>query len=164
VRTADEVEKKKTNGNMAISNAKILGRPMLASRTAHQQSLGPLEIDVMEVLWKAGDSTVREVAGKLRSNHAYTTVMTVLDRLFKKGLLDRRKSSRAFVYSPHLSGQEWERQRTRYLISGLLAGPQSSRKLFLSSVVDAISQHDIILLEQLEKEIRKKRKELSPRS
>ena len=137
---------------------------MLASRTGHQVSLGPLEIDVMEVLWNAGESGVRDVVEKLDRKLAYTTVMTVLDRLFKKGLLDRRKSARAFVYSSHLSGQEWERQRTRYLVSGLLAGPQSSRKMLLSSVVDAVSQHGIKLLEQLEKEIHRKREQLSERN
>src|SRR5438128_8928980 len=50
--------------------------------------LGPLEITVMEILWQRGESNVRDVAEKLDRPLAYTTVMTTLDRLFKKGLLD----------------------------------------------------------------------------
>ena len=51
--------------------------------------LGPLEIRVMEVLWTAGQSSVRDVVEKLERKLAYTTVMTTLDRLFKKGMLDQ---------------------------------------------------------------------------
>ena len=123
--------------------------------------LGPLEIRVMEVLWAAGQSSVRDVVEKLERKLAYTTVMTTLDRLFKKGLLDRQKSERAFLYLPRLSNQEWERQRAGDLVSGFLSGPQPARELLLSSLVDAVSQYDAVLLDQLEEKIRKKRKELS---
>src|SRR5208337_482796 len=129
-----------------------------------QLLLGPLEIQVMEVLWTAGELSVRDVVEKLDRRLAYTTVMTTLDRLFKKGLLDRQKADRAFLYTPRLSHQEWERQRAGDLVAGLLAGSQPSRELLLSSLVDAVGQHDEVLLEQLEEKIRRKRKELSKRS
>ena len=130
-------------------------------RTNHQLMLGPLEIRVMEVLWAAGQSSVRDVVEKLERKLAYTTVMTTLDRLFKKGLLDRQKSERAFLYLPRLSNQEWERQRAGDLVSGFLSGPEPVRELLLSSLVDAVGQYDAVLLDQLEEKIRKKRKELS---
>jgi predicted transcriptional regulator len=122
--------------------------------------LGPLEMQVMEVVWAVGRCSVREVVEKLDSRLAYTTVMTTLDRLFKKGLLDREKSERAFLYSPQLSNQEWERRRAGDLVAGFLAGPQPSRDLLLSSLVDAVGQHDAMLLDELEEKIRKKRREL----
>jgi len=125
--------------------------------------LGPLEIRVMEVLWNVGQSSVRDVVEKLECKLAYTTVMTTLDRLFKKGMLDREKSERAFLYMPRLSSQEWERRRAGDLVAGFLAGPQPSRDLLLSSLVDAVGQHDTVLLDQLEEKVRKKRKELSAR-
>jgi predicted transcriptional regulator len=131
------------------------------SRTSQQLVLGPLEIRVMEVLWAAGRSSVRDVVEKLERKLAYTTVMTTLDRLFKKGMLDRQKSERAFLYLPRLSNQEWERQRAGDLVAGFLAGLQPARELLLSSLVDAVGQHDAVLLDQLEEKIRKKRKELS---
>lgn len=123
--------------------------------------LGPLEAQAMEVLWAVGQGSVRDVVEQLDRKLAYTTVMTTLDRLFKKGLLDRQKSERAFLYTPRLSHGEWERQRAGDLVSGLLAGSQPSRELLLSSLVDAVGHHDVNLLEQLEEKIRRKRKELS---
>jgi predicted transcriptional regulator len=129
-----------------------------------QLTLGPLEIEVMEVVWNCGESSVRDVVEKLPSRLAYTTVMTTLDRLFKKGLLDRYKSERAFMYTPRLSSEDWERQRAGDLVAGFLAGPQPARELLLSSLVDAVGQHDAMLLESLEQKIRNKRLELSKNS
>ena len=134
------------------------------NRMCEQLLLGPLEAQVMEVLWTAGECSVRDVIEQLDRKLAYTTVMTTLDRLFKKGLLDRQKSERAFLYSPRVSHQEWERQRAGDLVAGLLAGSQPSRELLLSSLVDAVGQHDARLLEHLEEKIRNKRKEISKRS
>lgn len=126
-----------------------------------QLTLGPLEIHVMEVIWAVGESSVRDVVEQLESKLAYTTVMTTLDRLFKKGLLNRQKSERAFLYSPRFSSEEWERRRAGDLIAGFLAGPEPSRDLLLSSLVDAVGQHDTLLLDELEEKIRRKRQELS---
>ena len=86
---------------------------LFKTRTAPESTLappalGPLEVAVMEILWTRGESNVREVVARLGRPLAYTTVMTTLDRLFKKGLLGRRKSDRAFLYLPSLSRREWE--------------------------------------------------------
>ena len=124
-------------------------------------ALGNLEFELMEILWAAGESSVRDVLPKLTRPLAYTTVMTTLDRLFKKGLLDRRKSDRAFFYSPCFSRQEWERKRAGSLVAGLLSGPRPSRELLLSCLLDAVGEHDPALLDELEKKIRIRRKQLS---
>ena len=115
----------------------------------------------MEVVWERGESSVRDVVEKLDNRLAYTTVMTTLDRLYKKNLLDRFKSERAFVYTARLSSYEWERQRAGDFVTGFLAGPQPSRDLLLSSLVDAVGQHDQMLLDALEEKIRNKRRELA---
>jgi predicted transcriptional regulator len=130
-------------------------------RQSQQLLLGPLEMQVMNVAWSVGRCSVRDVVERLNSKLAYTTVMTTLDRLFKKGLLDREKSERAFLYSPLLSSQDWERRRAGDLVARFLAGPEPSRDLLLSSLVDAVGQHDAMLLDELEEKIRKKRRELS---
>jgi predicted transcriptional regulator len=124
-------------------------------------ALGTLEFELMEILWSNGASIVRDVVPKLSRPLAYTTVMTTLDRLFKKGLLDRHKSDRAFVYSPSFSRQEWERRRAGNLVAGFLSGPNPSRELLLSCLLDAVDEHDASLLDELEKKIRSRRKELS---
>jgi predicted transcriptional regulator len=125
-----------------------------------QSSLGRLELSVMEILWSRGESSVRDVISELRRSLAYTTVMTTLDRLFKKGLLDRRKSDRAYLYSPRLSRHAWEQKRAGDLVAGFLAGPRPSRELLVSCLVEAVGQHDESLLDELEKKIRLKRREL----
>ena len=85
-------------------------------------SLGPLEAQVMSVIWGRGESTVRDVAGTLESvtDSAYTTVMTVMSRLAEKRLLARKLRGRAFVYAPTLTRDEYDqtvsRQRVRTLI------------------------------------------------
>jgi predicted transcriptional regulator len=135
---------------------------LLQRRPAAQESLGHLELTVMEILWTQGESNVRDVAQKLDRPLAYTTVMTTLDRLFKKCLLTRRKSERAFLYSPLLSRSEWEHKRAGDLIAGLLSGPQPSDALF-SCLVEAVGQYDAALLDELEKKIRAKRRELDRR-
>jgi predicted transcriptional regulator len=122
--------------------------------------LGKLEEGVMNVMWSSGEGNVREVAKKLERPLAYTTVMTTLDRLYKKGLLERRKAARAFFYSPRLTRDEWERERAGSLVAEFLTGPRNSRELLLSCLVDAVGRHDEAMLEELEKKIRTQRRKL----
>ncbi len=132
----------------------------MLERLPKQESLGPLEVAIMELLWIAGEASVREVTDRLERRLAYTTVMTTLDRLFKKGILDRRKSERAFLYQPKLSRTSWETRRAGAALAGILArGP--SRELLASYLVDAVGEHDPKLLEELEAKIRLRREQLS---
>src|SRR5882762_3976091 len=98
-----------------------------SSSAVQQFSLGRLEFELMEILWSRGESNVRDVAQHLRRPLAYTTVMTTLDRLYKKGLLERRMPERAFLYSTGMSREEWERSRAGSLVAGFLAGPTPAR-------------------------------------
>ena len=125
-----------------------------------QSALGPLEVSVMEILWERGESNVRDVVERLDRRLAYTTVMTTLDRLFKKGLLGRHKIQRSFVYLPRLSREQWEQKRAGELVAGFLSGPEPSRELLLSCFLDVVGEHDAALLDELEKKIRERRKEL----
>jgi predicted transcriptional regulator len=126
-------------------------------------ALGPLEADVMDVLWSRADANVRDVTQRLARPLAYTTVMTTLDRLYKKGLLSRRKVERAFVYAPRLTRAEWERKRAGDFLDSFLAGPQPSGVALISYLVDAVGTRDQGLLDELERKIKLKRKELSRR-
>ena len=127
-------------------------------------SLGPLEIEVMGKMWQFGPSNVRDVVGRLDRTLAYTTVMTTLDRLFKKGLLDREMTDRAFVYTAKVTKEEYDRRRAGDIMAGFLAGPEESRQLLLSCLVDAVGTHDAMLLDELEKKIQRKREELAAKS
>jgi predicted transcriptional regulator len=124
------------------------------------QSLGRLEFRLMQILWSRGESNVRDVTRELDRPLAYTTVMTTLDRLYKKGLLERRMPDRAFLYSTRMSQEEWERKRAGRIVAEFLAGPHPARDLLLSSFLEAVGHHDAVLLDELEKKIRRKRREL----
>jgi predicted transcriptional regulator len=131
-------------------------------RTSSQRLyLGPLEVDVMEMIWTFGASCVRDVVGRMERKLAYTTVMTTLDRLYKKGLLEREMTDRAFVYSPRVTREVWDRQRAGEMMAGFLTGTEESRHLLLSCLVDAVGTHDAMLLDELEKKIQRKREELA---
>ena len=67
---------------------------------ATSSQLGPLEERLLEALWRRGDGTVREMVDDSCQDLAYTTVMTTLDRLFKKNLLSREAEGRAFRIAP----------------------------------------------------------------
>jgi predicted transcriptional regulator len=127
---------------------------------ADEPALGHLETTVIEILWDRGESNVHDVSELLGRPLAYTTVMTTLDRLYKKGLLERRKSDRAFLYSPRLSRQQWQQKRAGDFVAAFLAEPQQSSDLLISCLVEAVGRHDESLLDELEKKIRLKRKEL----
>lgn len=133
----------------------------LLKRRARTGALGFLENAVMEIVWSSGDASVREVTEKLARPLAYTTVMTTLDRLYKKGLLVRRKFERAFVYSPRLSREAWQRECAGEMVSGFLAA-QSSDAL-ISCLVETVGDLDQALLDQLERKVREKRLELGRR-
>ncbi|HLW77574.1 MAG TPA: BlaI/MecI/CopY family transcriptional regulator [Bryobacteraceae bacterium] len=119
--------------------------------------LGPLEQAVMEIVWQRPESSVHHVTELLERPLAYTTVMTTLDRLYKKGLLRRGKSDRAFIYSAALTRDEWEKKQAVATVAGLLAGARGSRELLISSLVEAVEQHDKSLLDELERKIQSKR-------
>ena len=78
---------------------------MATRRADSAKRLGPLETRVMEALWKAAEPlTVRELLGRLnrgrREPLAYTTVMTVMNRLAEKGALRRKRRGRGYAYQP----------------------------------------------------------------
>jgi len=131
---------------------------------SHAAELGHLELQVMECLWTRPEGNVHDVMRRLERPLAYTTVMTTLDRLYKKNLLERRKEERAFVYSARISRAEWERRRAGELVAGFLAGPATSGELLVSCFVEAVGERNQALLDELERNIRKKRKELERRS
>lgn len=133
------------------------------SAVTHPHVLGPLETNIMGILWEHGESNVRDVIHRMEKRLAYTTVMTTLDRLFKKGLLQRRKLHRAFLYSPRFSQKNWQARVAGDLVADLLAESESSREILLSCLVDAVGEHDETLLDELENKIQMRRQELLQR-
>ena len=109
----------------------------------------------MAVLWRGSATTVREVARKLGGKLAYTTVMTTLDRLHKKGLLARNKEGNAFRYHAAFSRDEFHRRLVEETVSGLLA---KSADPVLAGFVDAAADLDEANLARLERLIAARRR------
>ena len=121
--------------------------------------LGPLEQRVLDALWSRGSATVRELVADAYQDLAYTTVMTTLDRLFKKGLLNRVEEGRAFRYSARLSREEFHREAAGHAFRQLLdASPTST--LPLSFLVEILGERDSQLLDDLRKLVEEKRRKL----
>jgi predicted transcriptional regulator len=118
--------------------------------------LGPLEQRVLDYLWRRRSSvTVREAHAALGGELAYTTVMTTLDRLFKKGLLDRDPDGRAFRYAPRATREAFGASQVRALLARFFRRGSEPTAL-LASLVDAVGEHDRALLPELERLIREK--------
>jgi len=123
-------------------------------------SLGELERKVLVEVRRQGSANVAVICDSLDRSYAYTTVMTTLDRLYKKGLLDRSKTGRAFIYSARFSVEELERGLTADVMSTLLDTDPASVTPVLACIVDSVSGRDRQLLDELERLVREKRREL----
>lgn len=109
----------------------------------------------MEVLWRRGRLPVRDVLRHLGGGLAYTTVMTTLDRLYKKRLLARDKDGNAFVYEPALTRDDYHRLAVEHAVSPLLA---RSGDPVLAGFVDAAAAVDEDNLRRLEQLIAERRR------
>ena len=123
-------------------------------------ALGKLERQVLDEAWRCGDVTVREVYVAFGENVAYTTLMTTLDRLYKKGLLARRKDGRAFLYAPALSREEFEHGIREDVIDGLLGRGAEGVEPVLACIVEKVSERDRELLDELDRLVKEKKREL----
>ena len=118
-----------------------------------------MEQRLLEALWLRGSSTVRELLESGYEDLAYTTVMTTLDRLFKKNLLTRQAEGRAFRYSPRLTREALHREAVGDAFRQLLdASP--APELPLSYFVEILSERDAQLLDDLKQAVDSKRREL----
>jgi len=136
---------------------------LLRFLSASSVRLGPLEEQLLAALWERGSATVRELMDDGSIPLAYTTVMTTLDRLYKKQFLERASEGRAFRYSPRYSKEELERAAAGETIHQLL-GSGSTPSLPLSYLVEAVTAHDVRLLEELQQLLDRKRRELRGRN
>src|SRR5579862_1529550 len=93
----------------------------------------PLELLCLKALWSLGEGNVRDVQQSVASRRtlAYTTVMTLLDRLARKGLVSRRKVSRAFVYAPQVSRDALRRIAVREFLDSYFDGSADVLLAFL---------------------------------
>ncbi|MBS1795751.1 MAG: BlaI/MecI/CopY family transcriptional regulator [Acidobacteria bacterium] len=123
-------------------------------------SFGKLEREILKEIWARGEVNVRQIVAAFDERFAYTTVMTTLDRLYKKGVLTRRKEGKAFVYAARYTSEELETEFTEDVIGCLLDAGTHRIEPVLACIVDAVSDRDRELLDRLEEMVREKRREL----
>jgi predicted transcriptional regulator len=123
-------------------------------------ALGTLERQVMEETWRRGEVSVRDMYRAFEERIAYTTLMTTLDRLFKKKLLERRKDGRAFLYAAVVSRDDLDRGIKEDVVDGLLGHGADGVEPVLACIVDTISERDRELLDELDRLVQEKKREL----
>ena len=126
-------------------------------------ALGKLERQVLEETWRLGEVTVRDIHRAFDEKVAYTTLMTTLDRLFKKNLLERRKDGRAFLYAARVSSEDLDRGINEDVVDGLLGQGADQVEPILACIVDTISERDRELLDELDRLVQEKKREMRSR-
>ncbi|HEX3186792.1 MAG TPA: BlaI/MecI/CopY family transcriptional regulator [Pyrinomonadaceae bacterium] len=126
-------------------------------------ALGKLERQVLEEIWRLGEVTVRDVYRAFDERIAYTTLMTTLDRLFKKNLLARRKDGRAFLYAAVVSQEDLDRGIKEDVVDGLLGQGADGVEPILACIVDTLSERDRELLDELDRLVQEKKREMRNR-
>ena len=119
-------------------------------RAVVETALGRLERDVLERLWSEdGAVSVRALGESFGGTLAYTTLMTTLDRLHKKGLVQRERAGRAFFYRPSYTREQLETGVQTDLIDAMLGTDAAAARPVMSTFVDAVGQRDAALLDEL---------------
>jgi len=119
--------------------------------------LGTLQRAVMEIVWRLGEATVRQVLDGLdrRKEPAYTTILSVMQKLERLGWLKHRAEGRSYVYSPARSRSEASANSLRELIGGVFSG---DHRLLFQHFLDETELGEDELVE-LRKMIDRRRKE-----
>ena len=123
------------------------------------RSLGDLEKNIMDILWLRGEATGKEIFAEIRQsrNIAVTTVLTVLERLAKKGIVRRSKGESVYVYVPAFTKAEFTDMVSQEVMKGIMDISASSA---VASLVDILADTDPHELDRLSKLIEKKKKEI----
>jgi predicted transcriptional regulator len=118
---------------------------MQEEQTAARRGSGELEAAVLAALQAAGAAlSPGEVRDRLDADLAYTTVVTILSRLHGKGVLDRRKSGRSYVYAPVADEPGLAARRMTRVLDG-----EADREAVLARFVSSLSQSDEELIRSL---------------
>lgn len=143
-----------------MKTSRFLLRGFKQPREVASESLGKLEQNVLKEVWHRKEASVRDIYLAFEETIAYTTLMTTLDRLFKKKLLTRRKDGRAFFYLAAVSPDELEQGIREDVIYGLLGHGGEALQPVLACIVDTVSENDREMLDELDRLIREKRRDL----
>ncbi len=131
---------------------------MRLDRSGLKMVLGELEFIIMDYLWDKKNVAVRDVLRELSANReiAYTTIMTTMDRLWKKGLLERNNEGKTFLYTPAQSKENIIQSMIKKVFDSILPDvTDSSMSYFINSLEkinpDMLDELDELLKNRQEK-------------
>jgi len=104
-------------------------------QSAMGKLLGELEEKVMNIIWQQGESKPAEVQTALDNGLAYTTIMTIMQRLTEKGFLSRRKQKSTYFYTANISKSNYVENNLGDMLSNML---NSYGQLAISRFVDTV--------------------------
>src|SRR6187549_993885 len=148
----------------AMTTSRFLLRGFRRPREIACFALGKLGRQVMEETWRLGEVSVRDIHRAFDERIAYTTLMTTLDRLFKKNLLNRRKDGRAFLYTAAIAREDFDQGIKADVIDGLLGQGADGIEPVLACIVDTVSERDLEFLDELDRLVQEKKRELGRKS
>ena len=102
--------------------------------------LGALQARILRALSKRGPSTVRDIADGLNGRFAYTTVMTVLGRLYDKGLVGREQRGKGYVYTPRYTESQLRDRMAKYLVDEIVGDFGDVALAHFATVLDRIDR------------------------
>jgi BlaI family transcriptional regulator, penicillinase repressor len=117
------------------NNVEHAAQPRAAGPRHSILDLAPLELECLSVLWPMGEGTVRDIHRAVSASRprAYTTIMTIMDRLEQKGIVTRRKVGKAFHYQARLSAEEARLKAVEKIVEGFFDGSPEALAAHLSS-------------------------------
>jgi predicted transcriptional regulator len=118
---------------------------------------GNLQAEVMRIVWELGDATVDDVrAAQPRSRRAaYTTIQTVMNRLLERGLLERKRRGKAFVYRAKYDESELVARSLRERLAGASA---DARTPALLNLIEGLDEDDLAELARYANRVRRDRR------
>lgn len=135
----------------------------LPDHVPQQLNLGPLETEIMEILWQRGTATVREVHEQILSDPdrelAYASVTTVLNRLVQKGWLQRQRQGKAFLWQPRLSQTEAQLLRAHQRFKQFLSVGNAEMVAAFVDSLDAASLEQLDAITQQIQAARRRRRQ-----
>ncbi|MGG3449844.1 BlaI/MecI/CopY family transcriptional regulator [Domibacillus aminovorans] len=119
---------------------------------------GPLEAKIMDILWSGEERTIKDVQLELEKEKAtnFNTVMTVMNRLVEKGLLQKRAEGRTTMFKPVLTREEFVNTQSKEMTHELM---DEFGSVVVSHMIDALDDADDDLVAQLEQKIKELKKE-----
>jgi len=93
------------------------------------------ELEILSILWQLNDASVQQVHDRLNSKSGYTTTLKLMQIMFEKDLLDRRKEGKKHIYTPKLQKSEAQKYSMKNIIKNLFSGSSISfAQSFLGNV------------------------------